>query len=190
MLYKRGAAWYNASYRTEGRCRRLRIRVEIAQDRDEEIVIRCRERNDRIRLLESVVESTLGSGGVLALSIGDTEYYIPKSDVLFFESLGGKVCAHTVDGMYVTPYRLFELEGALPACFLRISKSAVVNVMPISSMRRELSGGGLLTFRETKKTVRFSRAYAHRLRALIEELRFGIASEPSAEKKERKEVKP
>lgn len=151
----------------------MKIRIEIAEDAPEEIVIRCRERTDEVGRIESLVENLLRGGSELVLSIGSREYYVQKSEILFFETYDGKVCAHTGDRMYQTGYKLFELEEILPAYFVRISKSVIANVRLISSLSRELTGNGEITFKGCDKATYFSRGYYKILKDKIEEVRFG-----------------
>ena len=97
---------------------------------------------------------------------------MPTSDILFFETVDGKVCALTSDRMYTAHNKLFELENLLPSSFVRISKSAIANVMKISSLSRELVGNGEIAFYKTEKKTFFSRAYYKILKDRIEEIRF------------------
>ncbi|MBQ8383121.1 MAG: LytTR family transcriptional regulator [Clostridia bacterium] len=151
----------------------MKIRIEIAEDESEEIVIRCRERTQEVKLIESVVENILKGGSELTLTIGSREYYVPKGEILFFETYDGKVCAHTRDRMYQTGYKLFELEELLPVYFVRISKSVIANVRQISSLGREITGNGEITFKGCDKATYFSRGYYKILKDKIEEVRFG-----------------
>ena len=150
----------------------MKIRIELSDGADEEIVIRCKEENDRIRLIKSVIDNITKGNSELALSIGNTEYYIPKDELLFFETYDGKVYAHSRDRMFQTEYRLFELEEIMPFYFVRISKSVIANIKRISSLKRELTGNGQITFRDSDKTAYFSRAYYKLLKDKIEEVRF------------------
>ena len=150
----------------------MKIRIEMCDEGEEEIIIRCSARDDRVRCIESALEGILKSRRELTLYIGNTEYYIPVSEILFFETDGGHVCAHTADGMYTAPYKLFELEDILPSSFVRISKSAIANVLRISSLSRELVGNGEITFSRSAKIVYFSRGYYKLLKDRIEEIRF------------------
>lgn len=150
----------------------MKIRIEICEDGDEEIIVRCRTRDEKISRIESALEGIVKSRRELTLSIGNTEYYVPVSDILFFETDGGRVCAHTADRMYTAPYKLFELENILPSSFVRISKSSIANVMRISSLSRELVGNGEITFTRSDKKTYFSRGYYKILRDRIEEIRF------------------
>ena len=56
---------------------------------------------------------------------GDRSYYLPLEDILFFETDGKEILAHTIDQMYTIKYRLYELEEILPGYFMRVSKSTI-----------------------------------------------------------------
>ena len=149
----------------------MKIRTVISDT--EEIVIKCKERNNRIRELESAIDAALKCGDEIMLESDATEHFIPRSSILFFESSDGKVFAHTANGIYKAQYKLFELELMLPPSFVRISKSAIVNISHIESIKRELVGNGELTFRDSDKRIYFSRNYYKLLQYKIEEMRFG-----------------
>lgn len=147
----------------------MKIRTEISDS--EEIIIRCRERNEKIRSLESAIEEALRGENEISLFSNGVEYFIPKTSILFFESSAGKVYAHTKNRIYTTPHKLFELEGLLPSSFVRISKSTIANIAEISHLRREIVGNGEMGFRGCDKKVYFSRAYFKLLQYKIEETR-------------------
>lgn len=148
----------------------MKLRTEISEN--EEIIIRCRERNDKIRSLESAIEEALRGDNEITLTSGGTDYFIPKINILFFESYEGKVYAHTRDKVYIAPYKLFELEAFMPPSFVRISKSVIANIAEISYLRREIVGNGELGFRNCDKKVYFSRAYFKLLQYKIDEMRY------------------
>ncbi len=150
----------------------MKVRIEICGEGDEEIVIRCREYDERIGRIERALDGVAKSRRTLLLYIGNTEHYVSVADILFFETADGKVTAHTADRMYTAPHKLFELENILPSSFVRISKSAIANVMKISSLSRELVGNGEISFYRTEKITYFSRAYYKILKDRIEEIRF------------------
>jgi len=151
----------------------VNVRVEIVSDSDDEIVIRCQRRTDRIAYLEAAINK-LTTGSDMLLYIGTTEYYISKDEILFFETYDGKVYAHTRDHMYMTPHKLFEIETVMPPFFVRISKSVIANIRLISSLHRELTGNGEITFKDSDKITHFSRGYYRALKDKIEEVRFGL----------------
>lgn len=150
----------------------MKIRTEISENDDDEIIIRCRSKTEKILQIEAAIDSIVRGRRELVLYIGDTEYYVPVNDVLFFESGGGKVYAHTNERMYTATYKLFELEEILPSSFVRISKSSIANVMRICSLHREIVGNGEISFYRSDKITYFSRAYYKLLKDRIEEMRF------------------
>lgn len=149
----------------------MKIRIEISDSDDEEVIIRCKERTEKISHLETVIENAVRGDNVLVLYSANTEYYIPKKEILFFETYDGKVCAHTKDRMYKTVHKLFELESIMPSYFVRISKSVIANAKMINSLRRELTGNGEITFAGTDKSTYFSRGYYGILKDKLEEMR-------------------
>jgi DNA-binding LytR/AlgR family response regulator len=150
----------------------VKIEIPISADGSESVIINCRERDDRVEIIENAIENALRGIGELTLYIDSTEYYVPKEDILFFETYNGHVWAHTENRMYMSNHKLFELEDIMPSYFVRISKSAVVNVRMISSLRREITGNGELTFKQSDKKVYFSRGYYKTLKDKIEKVRF------------------
>ena len=150
----------------------MKIRIEICDDGEEEIILRARNRDERISKLEDALYGLVRCSREITLYSGGTEYYVPISELLFFESADGKVFAHTKDAVYTAPHKLFELEDILPSSFVRISKSSIANVGAISSITRELVGNGVITFSACSKKTYFSRSYYKILRDKIEEIRF------------------
>ena len=53
----------------------------------------------------------------MAVTKGETEFYLTLDDILFFETVGNAVAVHTADQIYQTKLRLYELEEILPGSF-------------------------------------------------------------------------
>lgn len=121
--------------------------------------------------MEAAIADAVRGDSEIVLMADGREHFVPKSDILYFESFDGKVYAHTPDSVYLAPYKLFELESVMPSAFLRVSKSSIANISKISSLRRELVGNGEMTFKNCSKKVYFSRAYYKLLQYRIEEMR-------------------
>ncbi len=149
----------------------MKIITEICSDCEEEIIIRCNSRTETVGRIESLLQNFIKNEHDMVLYSSGIEYYVPVSEILFFETESGKVYAHTATQLYTSEYKLFELESILPTSFVRISKSSIANVMLVSSLRRELVGNGELTFKNSQKTTYFSRAYYKALRTKIDEMR-------------------
>ena len=124
-----------------------------------------------MKLLESAIESIIESESSITLYIRDTEYYIPKRDILYFETESGGVKAHTAEGIYTVGYRLFELERIMPMYFTRVSKSCILNVMKVEAIRRNPIGASEVFLRGCDKKVYVSRAYFKILKEKIDEMR-------------------
>jgi DNA-binding LytR/AlgR family response regulator len=149
----------------------MKLYTEVSQHLEEQIVIRCKERTDRIRLIESVIENMLSANAEITLTDGETEYFIRKNEILYFETEEGKVMAHTADRIYYTANRLFELEQIMGPAFQRISKSCIVNCHAICAIRKNLTGASEVMFKESHKKVYLSRSYYHVLREKLAEVR-------------------
>ncbi|MBR6806981.1 MAG: LytTR family transcriptional regulator [Clostridia bacterium] len=150
----------------------MKFTCEISPDAAyDEVIIRCRSRSDKIRLLESAIENALAGDSELVLFIRDSEYYVPKGDILFFETDDGKVKAHTSDRIYTSEHKLFELEEMMPRYFVRVSKSCIVNVKKIESITRNPLGASEVRLRGCEKKVYASRSYYKILKDKINEVR-------------------
>lgn len=151
----------------------MKLKIEyLPPGNEEEIVIRCFSKNEQIKQIEHTLEKILSSHAELAVTLGDTEYYIPKNEILFFETLDGKVAVHTANGMYYTKHKLFELENTMPCSFLRVSKSCILNAEKVNSLAHNLAGASRVTFYGSDKIVYVSRAYYKDLKEKIYNLRF------------------
>ena len=151
----------------------LKIRTEICDDGQEEVIIKCRARTDQIRNIEAMLENLVAADREMILHSSGVEYYVPIKEILFFDSYDGKIYAHTRENTFTCDFKLFELENILPSSFLRISKSTVANIMLISYLKRELVGNGEIGFKDCDKRTYFSRGYYKLLRDKIDEMRLG-----------------
>lgn len=151
----------------------MKIRVELEETLPEdEVVIRCRSLTDEIRQIQNAVSSVAASRQNFILYKGDTEYYVALEEILFFETEGNGLNAHTRANVYQTRYRLYELEEMLPGHFLRISKSTIVNVREIYSLRKSnLSTTSVAAFNGSHKQVFVSRHYSKALKEKLLEMR-------------------
>lgn len=131
----------------------------IISDGDEEIVITCRERSDRIVFIEDLIKNAIGHNDSLLLTSGDLQYFIPIKEIIFCESYDGHTLCHTKDKILNSSYRLFELEKILSPVFCRASKSTLINCREVYSVRKNLAGPSEISFRTTQKKTYLSRSY-------------------------------
>ena len=143
----------------------MKIRIEIDENQTEdEVVIRCRQVSRTVEKIRQSIVSAASAAPRMDFYKDDREFFFPIEDVLFFETDRETVYAHTADDSYRTKLRLYELEAALSREFVRISKSAVVNVFHILSIDKNLASASLIRFRESHKQVYVSRMYYKILR--------------------------
>ena len=151
----------------------MKIRIEpIEEPAEEEIVIRCHSLSDEIARIQHAVSSVTAEKQSLVLYKEETEYYIALEDILFFQTESSGIQAHTRNDVYYVKFRLYELEELLPAYFLRISKSAIINVKQIYSLSKSsFSTTSEAAFSGTHKKVFVSRFYMKLLKEKLMEMR-------------------
>lgn len=149
----------------------LKIRIEMSEGVQEEVVTRCREITPEIIRLQQLLSGNSDRSNQFLVYKGDTEYYLNVNDIIFFETEGNAVMAHTRDDVYETRRKLYELEELLGGRFQRISKSAIVNVDKVYSIKRNVTSSSAIEFQGTHKQIYVSRAYYKVLREKLEEKR-------------------
>lgn len=151
----------------------MKIRIELEDGlTEDEIVIRCHSLTEEITRIQNVISAASAAKQNLVLYKADTEYYVALEDILFFETESNGINAHTRDNVYQVKYRLYELEEILPGYFLRISKSAIINVREVYSLSRSsLSTTSVAAFSKSHKQVFVSRLYVKLLKEKITEMR-------------------
>lgn len=149
----------------------MKLRFDIADGNPEEIILRAPALNKEVRRLQAALEAAMGGACELALYRGDEEYFVPISELLFFETDGGKLFAHTKDSMFESEDKLYELERRLPPSFVRVSKSCLVNSAMVSSLRHGVTGTAEACFFGSTKKAYISRMYYKVLKEIIYETR-------------------
>lgn len=144
----------------------MKVRIELDEGRTEdEVVIHCQTLSDEVKMIQRAISSVTASKQNIILYKKDTEYYISLDDILFFETEGAVLNAHTRDNVYQARYRLYELENMLSGSFARVSKSAIVNVQEIYSLSKStLSTTSVISFADSHKQVFVSRHYSKQLK--------------------------
>lgn len=150
----------------------MKIRVDIDENlTDDEVLIRCRSLTEQVLQVQQAVNDVLHVSEKFPLYRDNTEYYIPLNEILFFQTEGTKITAHTKEEMYETQHKLYELEDMLPGFFMRVSKSTILNTNHIYSIKRSLTASSLVEFQHSHKQVYVSRSYYKPLISKLEEKR-------------------
>lgn len=148
----------------------MKIRIEQTDRHEEEIVIKCGADIDA-ELISRAVEEALQKKEVLPLKLGRMECFVPVAELLFIETQGDRVAAHTADAMYGAAFTLRELESVLPRRFAKAGKSCIVNTARVASVKRNLTGPSEIEFENTYKTTYVSRKYYKSFIDIIKETR-------------------
>ena len=112
----------------------MKIRIEVDETAlENEVVIRCAGLTKEVQLIQQALSEIAAGNQRFIFYKGETEYYIELDEILFFETDDGMINVHTADDVYQTKLKLYELEERLPGYFMRVSKSAILNVNKIYS---------------------------------------------------------
>jgi len=148
----------------------VKIRIEIVDDLlENEVIIRCPRVDETIQEIHYyLLEQSLFKSKITFYK-KNQEFYFPVEDVLFFETEGELIYAHTTNDSYIVKYRLYELENILHQHFVRVAKSAIVNIRQIYSIDRNLTTSSLISFINSHKSIYVSRSYYLQLKKRLDE---------------------
>ena len=137
---------------------------QIGAGEQELVLICCRVVTEEVREIEAFVRSRQGS---LTGTRDAKRYEVAVSELYYVESVDGKTFLYTKEQVYETPYRLYELENMLRARhFLRVSKSMLLDLMKIRSVRPAMNGR-LSAVLPSGEEVIISRSYVKGLKAAL-----------------------
>lgn len=138
----------------------MKIRIDIDENVEEaEVVIKCKEITEEVTKVQSAILGSLKEKTTLELTKDGKEYFISPEEILFFESQGGRTYAHTTTETFETKLKLYTLEQMLPRRYLRVSKSAIIDVEQIYSIAKNITGPSVVQFRGSHKQINVSRQY-------------------------------
>ena len=128
------------------------------------VTIECKETNEKIfRLVNAIKNAENVEKRIVCIKDDDT-YCIEPNDVFYFESVERKTFCYTNNSVYETELKLYEtLDGFAKVDFFRASKSCVINLNHIRSIRPEF-GGKILATMKNGERVFVSRQYATELK--------------------------
>ena len=142
----------------------MKLSIEISDgSTEDEVIIRCGRVDDTVSKIQEFIRSL--STPKMAFYKGTQEYYLPIEDILFFETNGEQIFAHTTNDAFKVKYRLYELEEMLPWYFIRAAKGTIVNTQRIYAINRNLTSSSQIGFTGTHKQIYVSRHYFKSLKA-------------------------
>lgn len=143
----------------------MKIRIEEQKEETLQVVICCSKVDKEVMRLKQHIELFDNK-----LSAKKEEETVLQSvtEVLYFESVDNRTFLYTENEVLEVKQRLYELEEVLSERdFIRISKSQIVNINKIRSLRPELNRTILATMCNGEQ-LSISRKYVPAVRALLE----------------------
>lgn len=142
------------------------MNIQIVENRKEalQVVIECRQINDEVMRLKYHIE--LFDKKLQAKKENEL-YFINSSDVLYFESVDNRTFLYTEKDVLEVRQRLYELEVILSGKdFIRISKSQIININKIKSLKPEINRTILATMCNGEQLY-ISRKYVRAIRTML-----------------------
>ena len=143
----------------------MKVSIEqISREQNEEIIIKCHEVNeDILRLLNRLRKEK----AVLLGYDEDNIHRLKFTDVYYFEAVDNKVFIYCKEKVFESKQKLYELEEICEGKkFFRASKSIIINLTKLSSVRPSLSGRFEAKL-DNGETVVVSRQYVPVLKKML-----------------------
>ena len=149
---------------------KMKVHIEVDSSMPEdEVLIRCGRADENIQNICRLLLENGSCEPSITFYKENMEFYFPLNNVLFFETDGEHIYAHTEDDAYLIKHRLYELENMLPRNFVRVSKSAIVNSTKVYSVARNIASASLIQFSGSHKQIYASRNYYKYLQQKLQE---------------------
>lgn len=140
--------------------------IENKKLTEPKITIECKEADEQILDIIHLIKSKESKGKKIVGLKGNETYCIEPDEILYFESVDRKTFCYTAKSEFETDLKLYELEGFTKADFMRVSKSTVINLNRIKSIRPDFGGKILATMENGEKTY-VSRQYANEFKTKL-----------------------
>ncbi len=143
----------------------MEIKIKkIDGEEHEYIEIGCHSENSRVK---AIVKFVKGLEGSVTGSKGEKIYEIPIVDIFYIESVDDRTFIYTYKDNFETNLKLYEFEDILKEKgYLRISKSVILNLMKVDSIKPALNGRFLCKLTNGEDVI-ISRKYVAEFREFI-----------------------
>lgn len=140
------------------------IRIVEHKENNIQIIIKCKQVDNEVMRLKSHIELF---DSKLSAKKDNELYFINSSEILYFDSVDNRTFLYTTDDVMEINQRLYELENILSdKDFVRISKSQIVNINKIQSLKPELNRTILATMCNNEQ-LSISRKYVKTIRNIL-----------------------
>ena len=130
----------------------------------EETLIKAQSNTDDIKAAIELLEG--GKRKIPLIQNGET-VLLETTLFYYIESVDKRTFVYTKDDCFESKLRLYELEETLGTFFLRISKSMIVNLKKIKTVKSDLSGRMEATMLNGEKIV-ISRSYVKEIKRRLD----------------------
>ena len=138
--------------------------LKIARSEPEKLEIHCHEVTEHIKEIVTFVKSRQGQ---LTGIMEGKQYEISVADVYYVEAVDNTVFIYGKQKVYETRQKLYELEGILrEKYFLRVSKSLILNLMKVKSIKPALNGRYFAILQSGEEVI-ISRKYVSDLKKAL-----------------------
>ncbi|SDT53463.1 transcriptional regulator, LytTR family [Paenibacillaceae bacterium GAS479] len=142
----------------------MKVKIKIIPEKIEESVLFLAHRvTPFIQNLIKLIENNPSSYLFLSKAGEQRERKLDYSSILYLEYLERKIFVYANNDVYEIPGPLYKLEHAMPKYFVRISKSAIVNVYMIREFETSLNGNITAQLTNNEKLI-VSRRYVKELK--------------------------
>ena len=137
---------------------------KVGKDRPEEVEIRCHEMTEEVREIVAFVKTRQGQ--LTGMQEGK-QFEIAVTDLAYVEAVDNKVFLYTQKQVYETKQKLYELEELLrEKYFLRVSKSMLLNLMKVGSIKPAMNGR-MLAVLKSGEEILITRKYVADLKKAL-----------------------
>jgi len=143
----------------------MEIKIKKIDGSEQEYIeIGCHRENEKV---DEIVRFVRNLDGSISGSIDDKKYEIPVSDIFYIESVDNRTFIYTSNNTFSASMKLYEFEDLLKMrSFLRISKSTVLNIMKVESVKPALNGRFMCRLKNGEEVI-ISRKYVSNFKEYI-----------------------
>lgn len=146
------------------------MNIQIKEDKDIDemkITIECKEVNEDISKLILLLDNFNNKDKKITGVTEGELFWLKIEDIYYFETVDKKCFAYLEKDVYETNLKLYEIEENYNyAYYMRISKSCIVNINKIKSIRPDFAGKILATMMNDEK-IYISRQYVSKFKKKI-----------------------
>jgi len=137
---------------------------EINNLLETEVIIKCIEKDEYVQKIEKSLKML--DFQIIAKK-EDMTYTIHPQDIYYFESIENIVYAYSQKDVFVTTYKLYEIESLLSQMtFLRVHKNTILNASKIKHFKSTINGRMEATLKNNEKVI-ISRNYVSALKLML-----------------------